>query len=112
MSETLKRMNKGAQKVTSISGTSDQPLIFRGSLAFCFKDVQPGAMRSVGPEFTAKLNALVQSGENFVSSIYNESVITTAFPPLSRDFYRTLEKVRCTLWHYLPCECRLMFPCC
>lgn len=93
LQETLKRLNKGAQKVKSITGNSDS-FIFRGSIAFCLKDVQRAAMRATVKEFRGKLNNLVQSGDNFVSNIYNNQMSTTAFPPLSRDFYKTLETVR------------------
>ena len=50
-------------------------------------------MRATVGEFRQKLNALVQAGDNFVSSIYNNAVSTSAFPQLGRDFYKTLEKV-------------------
>lgn len=93
MRETLKHMNKGAEKVKSISGSSAESLIFNGAITLCLKDVQPSAMGSVGPEFTDKLIDLVQNGENFVSSIYGGSVLALSFPPLCKDFYRTLEKV-------------------
>jgi hypothetical protein len=88
------RLNKGAQKVKAISGSSEQSLIFRGSVAFCLKDVQRGAMRATVEEFRRKLNESVQGSDNFVTSIYNNKVQNTAFPQLSREFYKTLEQAR------------------
>jgi hypothetical protein len=102
--ETLKRLNKGAQKVKAISGSSDN-LIFRGSIAFCLKDVQRAAMRATVKEFGGKLNGHVQSGDNFVTNIFNNKMSTAAFPPLSRDFYKTLETV-CHLVLLWPLEPR------
>jgi hypothetical protein len=102
--ETLKRLNKGAQKVQNLSGSGDQSLIFRGSIAFCLKDVQRAAMQATVVEFMDKLNQLVQGGQNFVSSIYSNLVSSTAFPPLCRDFYKTLEKVRAIKRDCVPFE--------
>ena len=94
-------MNKGAQKVSDISGTAGENLIFRGGVMFCLKDVQRGAMNSTVGEFRGKIKDYVQAGENFVSTIYRNSVAISAFPPLSRAFFRVLRTVR--VLHTLQC---------
>jgi hypothetical protein len=93
LTETLKRMNKGAQKVSDITGTSGESLIFRGGVMFCLKDVQRAAMPSTVGEFKGKIKDYVQAGQNFVSTIYHNSVVISAFPPLSRLFFKALRTV-------------------
>jgi hypothetical protein len=80
--------------VQAISGAGGARLIFRGSIMFCLKDVERSSMRSVVKEFSGKISGLVQSGDNFVSSIYSNEVSVSAFPKLGRPFYKTLERVR------------------
>jgi hypothetical protein len=87
-------MNKGAQKVSDVTGTSGENLIFRGGVMFCLKDVQNAAMFSTVGEFKGKVKDYVHSGHNFVSTMYKNSVTISAFPPLSRAFFKVLEKVR------------------
>lgn len=94
LTEMLNRMNKGAQKVGDISGTSSEDLIFRGGIMFCLKDVQRDGMRSSVTEFNSRMRGFVQSGQNFVASIYRNNVAVGAFPPLSRQFFKLLQQVR------------------
>jgi hypothetical protein len=93
LQETLNRMNKGAQKVSDVTGTSGENLIFRGGVMFCLKDVQRAAMSSTVGEFKGKVREYVQCRDNFVSTMYKNSVVITAFPPLSRAFFKNLGKV-------------------
>jgi hypothetical protein len=66
-------------------------------------------MRATVSEFRGKLSNLVQSGDNFVTNIYNNQMSTTAFPPLSRDFYKTLETVCHLVLRWGPLPMLLMF---
>eukprot|EP00892_Ulva_mutabilis_P011345 jgi/Ulvmu1/8583/UM045_0026.1 len=112
--ETLKRINKGAERVADICGSSgagsaapgvaggaasNAPVapptdrrVFRGSIMFCLKDVSPDAMRSTVRDFNKPLNSMVRSGDNFVSAIYNNKLSISAFPGLSGAFYTTLQR--------------------
>lgn len=94
LTEMLNRMNKGAQKVGDISGSGGEDLIFRGGIMFCLKDVQRDGMRSSVKEFNSRMRGFVQSGQNFVATIYKNNVSVGAFPPLSRQFFKLLQQVR------------------
>lgn len=87
-------MNKGAQKVQAIAGSSGESLIFRGRILFCLKDVTADSSTSARKSFESKLANFVQSGENSFSKIFGSSKINVAaFPPLSRKFYKQLQEV-------------------
>ena len=115
LKETLKRINKGAERVADICGSSrtttapnasgtasssapvtppEKRRVFRGSIMFCLKDVPPDSMRSIIRDFKRPLDSMVRSGDNFVSAIYNNSLAVSAFPSLSRSFYSSLQRVR------------------
>ena len=109
LKETLRRLNKGADKVADLSGSSPaqgpphdaaaaasdtqtdsagalERRVFRGGLMFCLKDVpaEPGIMRSTLGDFEAGLNGMVCGGEDFVSATFNNTLALAAFPSLQQ----------------------------